>query len=215
MSLRVGEVRHLDLQILEEADRDGGELRAGDAQLGPERSVRISLEDPAVGHGGNGIVEPVVDRHVGEVVLFGPDARAAFIRQQAEEDRRDLRSCDGIIRMDQAVGEADDIGEVVLLVQHGRRGVHRSRRRGSGALRYVIFHFPGYNRHGSAFMIGDLARRRSFIYDLPRRGVSLRDFVGRLEDCALLAGLEGCNRPSVARQLIRDYNVDDIMNAVE
>ena len=105
-----------------EPGADGGELSTGDGRLGIEGRGAAALHDAQTGHGGDGRVGPVIVRHVGVGVAGEQIAVTDGILQQAEENGGGLRTGDQAVGPDVAVHVADDIGEVVAVIQQIRRG---------------------------------------------------------------------------------------------
>ena len=105
-----------------EPGADGGELSAGDGRLGIEGRGAAALHDAQTGHGGDGRVGPVIVRHIGVGVAGQQIAVTDGILQQAEENGGGLRAGDQTIGPDVAVHVADDIGEVIAVIQQIRRG---------------------------------------------------------------------------------------------
>ena len=100
-----------------EPGANGGELSAGDGRLGIEGRGAAALHDAQTRHGGDGRVGPVIVRHVGVGVAGQQIAVTDGILQQTEEDGGGLRTGDQAVGPDIAVLVADDVGEVVAVVQ--------------------------------------------------------------------------------------------------
>ena len=103
---------------LVKAGGDGGELGTGDGLVGLEGAVGVAGDDAEGGHGGDGVVVPLAVGNVGVGVGCGEGAVADFVTQEAEEDGGDFGTGDLAVGMDGTVRIADDVGEVVGLVQH-------------------------------------------------------------------------------------------------
>ena len=104
---------------------DGGELGAGDGGLGVKGIGAAALDDAQPRHGGDGGVGPVIVRHIGIGIAGQQIAVTDGILQQAEEDGGGLCPGDQAVGPDVAVLVADDIGEVVGVIQQvwGRTAV--------------------------------------------------------------------------------------------
>ena len=100
-----------------EPGADGGELSAGDGRLGIEGRGAAALHDAQTRHGGDGRVGPVIVRHVSVGIAGQQIAVTDGILQQTEEDGCGLRTGDQAVGPDIAVLVADDIGEVVGVIQ--------------------------------------------------------------------------------------------------
>ena len=125
---RVGEVALAVVHIaaVQEPRRDHRELRTGDVGVGIEdAAVAAALQSPGSGAGGDGVVVPVAFLHISEGVDRRPVGLAVIVRHETEEDGSHLRAADVVQRADGAVLVADDVGEVVRVVQaHGSRQRH-------------------------------------------------------------------------------------------
>ena len=125
---RVGEVALAVVHIaaVQEPRRDHRELRTGDVGVGIEdAAVAAALQSPGPGAGGDGVVVPVAFLHISEGVDRRPVGLAVIVRHETEEDGSHLRAADVVQRADGAVLVADDVGEVVRVVQaHGSRQRH-------------------------------------------------------------------------------------------
>ena len=125
---RVGEVALAVVHIaaVQEPRRDHRELRPGDVGVGIEdAAVAAALQGPGLGAGGDGVVVPVAFLHISEGVDRRPVGLAVIVRHETEEDGSHLRAADVVQRADGAVLVADDVGEVVRVVQaHGSRQRH-------------------------------------------------------------------------------------------
>ena len=122
MTLNIGEGLLAVALAGVEPGADGGELSAGDGRLGIEGRGAAALDDAQTGHGGDGGVGPVIVRHVGVGVAGEQIAVTDGILQQAEENGGGLRTGDQTVGPDVAVHVADDIGEVIAVIQQIRRG---------------------------------------------------------------------------------------------
>ena len=122
----VGEAAVIDVAlkigVLEEAHGDLGQLGTGDRRGGAEGSVGITAQNAHLGQGGNGVAAPHVGGHVGVGVDLAPVLLPGRIPEHAEEDRGHLSPGNICFRSYRAVGEADDVGIVVLRVEI-RRGI--------------------------------------------------------------------------------------------
>ena len=129
------DVREEVLPLVVHVEEPGGnhrELGPGDIPVGVKGPVGIAADDPAVGQGGDGVVEPVRQRHIRVAAVLAPEVVPALIGEHAEVDGGHLRPGDvalGLHRLFGLVlggqpgvvvhGVADDVAIVVLGVQAG------------------------------------------------------------------------------------------------
>ena len=99
---------------LEKADGDFCKFGPGDAGVGTEGAVLIAAEDAHCAERGNGVVVPAPGGYVGVAVGVGPKALARLVRQQAEEDGRDLSAGDVCLRPNKPIVVADEVGEMLI-----------------------------------------------------------------------------------------------------
>ena len=96
---------------------DRRKLRTGDALVRLEAAVGVALDDAHVRKRCYRAVAPHAGLNVGEVACGRRVLLACLVGQQAEEDSCDLCAADVVIRADGAVGVADDVVEVDLLIE--------------------------------------------------------------------------------------------------
>src|SRR5699024_234042 len=91
----VGEDTLALIGAAEEADRDGGELSAGDGGVGIEEAAGLAGDDAGVGQGGGGVVEPVAAVGVHIDAVGAPVHGPGLVGQHTEEDGGHLGAGDG------------------------------------------------------------------------------------------------------------------------
>ena len=116
----IGELHTLDGLGVRELREHRGELGAGNGLVGTERAALGGVNDHAgLFESCDAVVVPRTGLDVGEAALGREILIARLVREQTEENGRDLGAGDAAVRAHRAVGIAHDVGVVIARVQRG------------------------------------------------------------------------------------------------
>ena len=137
----VGERRVGRLGSLVKARDHRGEFRARDGCVRTERAVGIAADDTHLRERGHRRGVPRSIRHIAVSVVLRQILHAHIVLEQAEEHGRHLGAADASVRANGAILVTEQVGVMILAVEHFRNGRKRyfrivrlcGRRRGRGS----------------------------------------------------------------------------------